>query len=451
MLRERSSIKMELSMSKSLNLEYIQTTQIRLNPRNARTHGRRQIQQIRASIQSFGFTNPVLVDEAGFLIAGHGRLEAANGLGIEEVPAIRILHLSDPEKRALALADNKIALNAGWDLEILASELADLSSMELNFDIQDTGFEVAEIDLILDHGVERTPEPELAPMPGVDAPIVTKRGDLWLLNKHRVLCGDALSPSDMELLMDGKLADVGFIDPPFNVQISGHVSGKGRTKHREFAQAAGEMSEAEFTGFLTRALSQGAGHSRDGAVWFCCMDWRHVTETAEAGRNSFDQFLNLCIWVKTNGGMGSLYRSQHELIFVFRKGKKSHRNNVQLGRFGRNRTNVWTYPGVNAFREGRMQELTAHPTAKPVAMIRDALLDVSAGGQIVLDSFLGAGAKLIAAEQSGRAAYGLEIDPAYVDTALRRWRRETGVEPVRACDGRTLSDLEFCVVEGAAP
>ncbi len=413
-------------MSKTLTYEHIATRQIRLNPRNARTHGRRQIQQIKASIQAFGFTNPVLVDEDGFLIAGHGRLEAANGLGIENVPAIRITHLSADDKRALALADNKIALNAGWDLEILASELADLSSMELDFDIQLTGFEIGEIDLILDHGVEQTSEPETAPVPGNFLPVVTQRGDLWLLGRHRVLCGDALSGQDMSTLMGGRKADVGFTDPPYNVPISGHVSGKGQTKHREFAQASGEMSSEDFTRFLSDALTLGAEHSRDGAVWFACMDWRHTGEMSEAGKHTFDQFLNICVWAKTNGGMGSLYRSQHELVFVFRKGKASHRNNVQLGRFGRNRTNLWTYPGVNTFREGRMDELTAHPTAKPVAMIRDALLDVSAGGEIVLDPFMGAGATLIAAEQCGRTAYGMEIDPAYVDVTLRRWPRASG-------------------------
>jgi DNA modification methylase len=277
---------------------------------------------------------------------------------------------------------------------------------------------------------------------------VTVRGDLWLLGKHRVLCGDARDPSDMTTLMGDRKADVGFTDPPYNVPISGHVSGKGHTQHREFAQASGEMSSGEFAGFLGDALSLGARHSRDGAVWFACMDWRHVAEMTDAGRRTFDQFLNICVWAKTNGGMGSLYRSQHEFIFVFRKGKTGHRNNVQLGRFGRNRTNLWTYPGVNTFREGRMEELTAHPTAKPVAMIRDALLDVSARGEIVLDPFLGAGATLIAAEQCGRTAYGIEIDPAYVDVTLRRWRKETGNEPVRASDGRTLSHLEASVLEG---
>ena len=411
--------------------------------RNARTHDGRQIRQIADSIERFGFTNPVLIDENSTLIAGHGRLEAANMLGLKQIPAIRIAHLSEVEKRALMLADNKIALNAGWDQDKLAAELADLSSMELDFDLDITGFEVAEIDLIIKgSSPESSAEPEEAPLPDHSVPAVSKRGDIWLLGPHRVLCGDARNPDDYERLMAGQTADAGFTDPPYNVPIAGHVSGKGQVKHREFAEASGEMSSAVFEEFLTEPLSLGASNSCVGAVWFACMDWRHIAEMQNAGNAAFDGMLNLCVWAKTNGGMGSLYRSQHELVFVFRKGRQSHRNNVQLGRFGRNRTNLWTYPGVNTFRKGRMEELAAHPTAKPVAMVQDAILDVTARGDIVLDPFLGAGSTLIAAQRCGRTAYGLEIDPAYVDVILRRWRAETGQEPIRSADRSLLSALE---------
>ena len=237
-------------------------------------------------------------------------------------------------------------------------------------------------------------------------------------------------------------ADVGFTDPPYNVKINGHVSGAGKIRHREFSEGSGEMTSEAFTTFLSEALNLCATYSRPGAVWFACMDWRHIGEMVCAGEIAFDAFLNLCVWTKTNGGMGSLYRSQHELVFVFRTGGKTHRNNVQLGRFGRNRTNVWRYAGVNTFREGRMEELSAHPTAKPVEMVKDALLDVSKRGDIVLDPFMGGGATLIAAEQSGRRARGLEIDPAYVDVILRRWRLEAGREPVRQSNGKSLAELE---------
>jgi DNA modification methylase len=418
---------------------------------NARTHDRRQIRQIAASIREFGFRSPVLVDEDNVLIAGHGRLEAAKLLGLKTVPGIRITDLSAARKRALMIADNRIALNAGWNTALLASELADLSALELDFDMTVTGFETAEIDILLGDATSTDVEtPESAPEPDPDRPVITRRGDLWRLGDHLVLCGDARSAADYQQLMGDCLADAIFADAPYNVPVNGHVSGKGRVRHREFAEASGEMSSEEFRGFLGDAFGLAARHSREGSVAFVCMDWRHFPEAHAAGMTAWDAWLNLCVWAKTNGGMGSLYRSQHELVLVFRKGQASHRNNVQLGRFGRNRTNVWSYAGVNTFREGRLEELRAHPTAKPVAMVRDALLDVTTRGELVLDPFLGAGATLIAAERCGRRCAGLEIDPAYVDVILRRWRAETGEDPVRVNDGRPLASLED-ELSGEAP
>jgi DNA modification methylase len=425
----------------SLSIEYLPIDVVRPYPRNARTHSRAQIAQIAESIRAFGFTNPVLVDDHNEIIAGHGRLEAARSLGMEGVPAIRLPHLSAAQKRALRLADNKIAENAGWDLDLLAIELGDLSEMELDVDLTVTGFEVGEIDLVLGAASEAD-DPEQAPLPDRVAPPVTRRGDLWRLGPHHVLCGDARDPADYARLLDGRRADMGFTDPPYNVLIAGHVSGKGRVVHREFAEACGEMSPETFRNFLAEALGLGARHSRDGAVWYCFIDWRHAEEMIAAGRRVFGSWLNLCVWAKTNGGMGSLYRSQHELVFVFRAGRAQHRNNVQLGKFGRNRTNLWTYPGVNVFRPGRMEELSAHPTAKPVALVQDAILDVTARGARVLDPFLGAGATLLAAERAGRVACGLEIDPAYVDVAVRRWRAETGGKAVREADGVAFDAVE---------
>lgn len=416
---------------------------VRPSARNARTHTPKQIKQIAESIRRFGFTNPVLIDETGTLIAGHGRLEAAKTLGRTTVFTIQVAYLSGPEKRALMLADNKIALNAGWDMKLLAQELEELSAAALDFDIETTGFEAPEIDLIIgSQGAAESEEPEVVPEPQWSGPLITRPGDIWILGEHRILCGDARNPEDYESLMQGERAQVGFTDPPYNVPIAGHVSGKGSVQHREFAEASGEMSSAAFTSFLSEALGLAAAHSCDGAVWFACMDWRHLGEMRAAGLEAFGHWLNLCVWAKTNGGMGSLYRSQHELIFVFRNGGAPHRNNVQLGQHGRNRTNVWTYPGVNTFRAGRMEELRAHPTAKPVAMVRDALLDVSRRGDVVLDPFLGAGATVMAAERSGRIARGLEIDPAYVDVILRRWRADTGNDPMRAGDGAAFSGME---------
>lgn len=426
-----------------LRLAFTPISELSANPRNARTHSARQIKQISESIRSFGFVSALLVDENGEIIGGHGRLEAAQQLGLETVPTIGLHGLSAAQKRALAIADNKIALNAGWDLEILAAELADLSEMSLDFSLDATGFDVGEIDLVIEQGAGSiAPEPEIVPEPDHDLPRIARRGDLWALGQHRVLCGDALSVRDMNTLMEDQRASAGFTDPPYNVPIQGHVTGNGKVQHREFEQASGEMSSEEFAVFLRDALENSARVSRNGAVWFTCMDWRHLNEMMEAGRSAFDTHLNLCVWAKTNGGMGSLYRSQHELVFVWRKGKTGHRNNVQLGRFGRNRTNVWTYPGVNTFRPGRLEELKAHPTAKPVAMVKDAILDVSRRGDIVLDPFLGAGSTLIAAQRSGRRALGMELDPLYVDACIRRWQLETEEVATRISDGRTFYELE---------
>lgn len=429
----------------NLTITYSPVSDLTANARNTRTHDKRQLRQIRNSIEAFGFTNPLLVDEAGVLIAGHGRLLAAIDLELVDVPVIVLSHLTDIQKRALMLADNKIALNAGWNMDMLAEELVDISTMDLSFDLGVTGFEMAEIDLIIESAEDPTgsEQPiETAPEPDPAADIVCRRGDLWHLGSHRILCGDAKNPADLATLMGEDQADAVFTDPPYNVPIRGHVSGKGKVRHREFAEASGEMDPETFQTFLEASLGLAAEYSRSGAVAFVCMDWRHMGEMIRAGTGAFGPLLNLCVWAKTNGGMGSLYRSQHELVFVFRNGGTSHRNNVQLGRYGRNRTNVWSYAGVNTFREGRMDELRAHPTAKPVAMVKDALLDVTKRGDHVLDPFLGAGTTLIAAELSSRIARGLEIDPAYVDVIIRRWRKETGEDPVRAADGVPFSTLE---------
>ncbi|WP_135502128.1 site-specific DNA-methyltransferase [Roseovarius aestuariivivens] len=425
-----------------LQITYRPTAALSANPRNARTHSARQIRQIGRSIETFGFVNPVLVDEQDVIIAGHGRLEASEKLGLDRIPVVQIPGLSEAQKRGLMLADNRIAENAGWDSNMLAQELSDLSAIELDFDLEVTGFDVAEIDIAIHAVDDDDGAPEAAPEPDPDMPVITSTGDLWQLGPHRVACGNARDAEVFHHLMGDDRADAGFTDPPYNVPIRGHVSGKGNVTHREFAEASGEMTPAEFRVFLDETLGNAAAVSRPGAVWFVCTDWRHACDMIGAGQTGFGPQLNLCVWCKTNGGMGSLYRSQHELVCVFGKSGARHRNNVQLGRFGRNRTNVWRYPGVNTFREGRMEELRAHPTAKPVAMISDALIDVTRRGDIVLDPFAGAGATLMAAEQTGRHARLLEIDPAYVDTMLRRWRAATGEDPIRLNDKAGFSTLE---------
>jgi DNA modification methylase len=411
------------------NLKIEQTPIHALQPqdRNARTHSKRQIRQIADSMRRFGFTNPILTDDNLQIIAGHGRLEAAKLLGMTAVPSIRLSHMSATEKRAYIIADNEIALKAGWDRETLAIELQGL--VDLGFEVELTGFEPAEIDLILCDWQEAsrdpaTPEDQHAePSEGAT---VSRLGDLWVLGSHRLLCGDARLSEAYEALLGADRADLIFTDPPYNVPIEGHVSGLGRIHHREFAMASGEMTEKEFTAFLTRVFRALVGVSRDGTLHYICMDWRHLYEALSAGRAAYSSFLNLCVWNKDNGGMGSLYRSKHELVLVFKAGTKSHSNNVELGRHGRNRTNVWEYAGVNTFRAGRLDELAMHPTVKPVALIADAIKDASKRSNIILDPFCGSGSTLIAAEKTGRRGYGIEFDPQYIDVAVRRWQHYSG-------------------------
>ncbi|MGA2981885.1 MAG: DNA methyltransferase [Terriglobales bacterium] len=410
--------------------------------RNARTHSKRQIRQIADCIHTFGFTNPVLVNRSRMIIAGHGRVDAAKLLGMKSVPTICLENLSDDQIRAYILADNRLAEKAGWDISILAIELQHLTSLDLQFDVSITGFEVAEIDLILEEAEKEKEEED--PVEISSGPAVTKPGDIWLLGDHRLICGDALDESTYCGLMNGQKADVVFADPPYNVRIDGNVCGQGAIRHREFRMASGEMSEREFSDFLCQALSHLERHSSDGSVHFICMDWRHAAEILLAGKKAYDTLLNLCVWTKDNGGMGSLYRSQHELIFVFRKGNELHRNNVQLGRFGRNRTNVWRYPGVNTLSKSGVEGnlLALHPTVKPVAMIADAILDCSARGDVVLDNFSGVGSTILAAEKVGRVCYGIEIDPLYIDTAVQRWEKHTGQRAIHAATRQYFDPAE---------
>ena len=412
------------------------------NRHNSRTHSKYQIRQIARSIQEFGFTNPVLIDRNNTIIAGHGRVEAAKLLGIEHVPTIRLEALTEDQIRAYVIADNRLAEIAGWDRSILAIELQHLLRIDSDLDVTVTGFEVPEIDLILSQAAVEPDRDDIFEIDQTDR-TVTQPGDLWLLGKHRILCGSSLDEASYKTLMIARRANVVFVDPPYNVAIDGHTCGNGSIHHRDFAMASGEMNEAEFVAFLTTSLRLPARYSTSGSVHFVCMDWRHAGELLAAGNQIYESLLNLCVWVKNNGGMGSFYRSRHELVFVFRNGKGPHRNNVKLGEYGRNRTNVWEYPNVNTVsRQGDEGNLLAlHPTVKPVALVADALLDCSARGEIVLDSFLGSGSTLIAAERVGRICYGIEIDSLYVDVAIRRWQRHTGDHAIHAATRKSFDDL----------
>lgn len=404
-------------------IEMMPLTQLHPWARNARTHSRKQIRQIADSIRRFGFTNPVLIDRENSILAGHGRVEAAKLLGMETVPCLCIEHMSTAEKRAYIIADNKLALNAGWDEEILAIELQELLAANIGFDIDLTGFSIAEVDNLIDGltptetgdpADERVPDPD----PGQFRCHV---GDIWQLGPHRLICGNSLDPAVVALLMNQEKAEMVFTDPPYNVPIDGHVSGLGSIQHREFAMASGEMSRDQFVAFLRSAFDNLATYSIDGSIHFVCMDWRHMSDILEAGSGSYSELKNLIVWAKDNGGMGTFYRSRHELIFAFKNGTAPHINSFELGQHGRYRTNVWNYKGVNTLKAGRLDELALHPTVKPVAMVADAIKDVSRRNGIVLDLFGGSGSTLIAAQKTGRRARICELDPIYCDRIIRRW------------------------------
>ncbi len=423
-----------------LDVEYQDPGKLEPDKRNARTHTRKQLQQIASSIKQFGFINPILVNGQNKVLAGHGRLAAAQNLSMASVPTLRIDHLTPAEQRAYALADNRLAELAGWDRELLAIELVDLSSIELDFDINITGFEMGEIDVLAsefmtanDQDDEDTvPEPETGPP-------ITQPGDLWEIGTHRLLCADATKSTSYEQLLGEQKAQLIFTDPPYNVPIAGHVSGLGKNHHAEFAMASGEMSNSEFTRFLQQIFENLKNFSNKGSIHFVCMDWRHMGELLHAGNACYTELKNLCVWAKTNGGMGSLYRSQHELVFVFKSGNASHINNVELGRHGRYRTNLWTYAGANTFKAERDEELAMHPTVKPLSLVADAIQDCSHRRDIVLDPFCGSGTTLLAAEQTGRRGFGMEIDPRYCDVILKRMTSAMGVEPVLVSSPATRS------------
>lgn len=410
----------------SLNIEYRPTSSLTPYINNARIHPRKQLEQIKLSIKTNGFTNPILADKAGVIIAGHGRLIAARELGLESVPVIELATLSDAQVRALRLADNKIALNSGWDVDLLRLELGELRSNDIEVDLGSTGFSSGEIDVLLNPKAD----PDDDAIPAALAEPETKPGDIWELGDHLVGCGDARDADFLlKLVGPDEKIDCAFLDPPYNVQIQGHANVK--SKHREFAMASGEMDTGAFRSFLADALGNCIRVSRGGAVHFVCMDWRHLEDLRAAADDLYGAQLNLCVWNKSNAGMGSLYRSKHELVSVYRVGDAAHFNAVELGRHGRNRTNVWDYASVNTFQGSKRGDLDLHPTVKPTALVADSIQDVTRPGELVLDVFLGSGTTLIASERTGRRFRGVELDPAYVDVAIERWVAMTGGEPRR--------------------
>jgi DNA modification methylase len=418
------------AVSRDLNPVLVPVERLKPLGRETRTHPPSQIRKLQASLQEFGFVLPIVIDVECRVIAGWALVAAAKRLGLAEVPAVTITDLDEAKLRILRLALNRLGEDSGWDLDALKLEFSDILEISSDIDLCISGFEMAEIDAAIG-GAGNDEEDDLPPLEATSTP-VTQPGDLWLLGEHRVLCADALIADSYARLLEDERAQMVFTDPPWNVSITGHLSTLGAVKHKNFAMGCGEMSAKEFETFLHTALGHAAAYSVDGSVHYVCMHWSKIRELLDATADLYSDTLNLCVWSKTNGGMGSLYRSRHEFVFVLKKGVAAHINNVELGRFGRNRSNVWEYGGQNVLNGTSKSKLSVHPTVKPVALVADAIRDCSNRNDIILDPFGGAGTTLIAAEKTGRSARLIELDPRYVDVTIRRWQNLTGRTALKA-------------------
>jgi DNA modification methylase len=434
MARRRERLENGYALSRDLTPRLVSIADCKPLGRETRKHPAQQVRKLAASLNRFGFVLPILIDPERRVIAGWGLVLAARQLGLSEVPAVSLTDVSDAELRMLRLALNRITEDSAWDREALALEFSEILKLAPQIELEIGGFEMGEIDILLDgRGLDQ--EDELPPIDAGATP-VTRAGDLWILAEHRLLCGDALRAESFTRVLGAAKAQMMFADPPYNVPIEGHASGLGRIKHVHFAVASGELSSAEFQAFLRTSLGHAASRSIDGAVHFICMDWRHLREVLAAGEDVYSKLMNLCVWNKSNAGMGALYRSKHEFIFVFKVGKGAHVNNVALGQHGRHRTNVWDYVSQNALNGTTKSKLALHPTIKPVAMIADAIRDCSNRDGLILDPFGGAGTTLIAAERTGRRARVIELNPIFVDASIERWQRLTGGTAIHADSGQ---------------
>jgi len=426
---------------KPIEMEWVGPDAIRPNRNNPRQHSPQQIRKLERDIRRNGCINPLLITQDGELMAGHARLEASKLAGLTEVPVIR-LGFTKAQALARNIWDNKSSDLSHFDDGLLGLAMKELT--DLDFNIEDTGFSVGESDLLIASLLGSELDDADQDIPAPIGPAISQPGEVWILGTHRVARGDAQSPNSYALLMDGKLANAAFTDVPYNLAAH-QISGKGKIRHRSFMMAAGEMSDRRYREFLESSIRLMGLHSVDGSLQYHCIDWRHLRDIQQAAENIYSKLLNICIWVKENGGMGSLYRSRCEFVLVYKFGKKSHRNNIELGRHGRNRTNVWEYAGGNSFA-GRVTDegnlLKLHPTTKPVRMIADAILDCTARGEVVLDPFLGSGSTLIAAERTGRRCFGMDLDALFVDVTIRRWQRHTGDDAVHAISGRRFDEME---------
>jgi DNA modification methylase len=393
------------------------------------------VREIANSINTLGFNVPLLIGKDNIVVDGDSRLEAAKLLGLSSVPCIRVDHLDETEQRLLRLAVNRLGEKGFWDVGELEAEFKELIIADVPIEI--SGFGSDEIDQVVIGGNEdRCEAGDLAPLPGASAS--ARVNDLFLLGSHLLICGDATDPAVVRRLMRTDVARMVLTDEPYNVAIGGHVTGGD---HREFVMASGEMTDSQFLDFNQKWMDAVLPHLVDGGILGTFIDWRGlpIAHTAATGLGLTP--LNLVVWAKTNAGMGSLYRSQHELLPLFKKGAASNVNNISLGKRGRHRTNLWTYPGASSLGSDARKGLQDHPTVKPTAMLQDALIDLTNRGEIVLDPFLGSGSTLIAAENTGRVCCGIELDPLYVDVIIRRYEAETGAAVVLADSGETFEKV----------
>jgi DNA modification methylase len=425
-----------------LKAEYVDPSTLKPIPGAPRYHPKSQMRGLGKSLRAFGQVLPILIDAEDRIISGLALWQVATKLGFSEVMVIRIEYLTQPQIKALMIALNRLGDLARWDDEALNAILLDLHELDLDFDIEATGFTEIEIELRV-QDLDFTESDETPVVVG-DGPAIVTPGELWKLGDHLLFCGDALLETSWPALMPHEQAAAVVTDPPFNVEIDGHVTGSGKHRHREFAVAVGELSQGEFTAFLKTAMSHSHQWSLPGSVHHWAMDWRHVVEIGIAGQATYERFLNIAVWAKNRPGMGSYLRSQHELFFIFAKGGAPARNNIQLGRFGRSRSNVWSYPSAASLAKTAEEgnPLSFHPTVKPLALICDILLDSTVKRDIVVDPFAGSGTTVIACEKLGRTARVMELDPAYCDLIIRRWQHWTGESAVRVVDGLTFAALE---------
>lgn len=435
-LASAPSLRLRNDLLPSLALEEISPANLVGAARNVRRQEAAHIREVAASIAELGFCDPVLIGSGNTILDGVIRVEAAKQLGLPRIPCIRVQHLTGVEQRLLRVACNRLAEKGGWNLEDLKIEFEELIVEQTPIEI--SGFSAPEIDqILLGHDPPPHEKGPLAPAHGAIA--IAQQGDVFHLGGHRIVCGSATENDVFALLMQGEdPARLVLTDQPYNVRIAGNVTGG---PHREFAMASGEMSEPEFLSFNLAWIKAALNHLADGGLFGTFIDWRGLPNVHAAATELGLVPINLIVWAKTNAGMGSLYRSQHELLPLFKKGKGNHLNNINLGRKGRWRSNLWVYPGASSIGSEARMGLRDHPTVKPTALLEDALLDVTARGDIVIDPFLGSGSTLIAAERAGRRCRGVEIDPLYVDVIIRRYQAETGREAILEATGEPFVAL----------